>query len=52
MFMYRVFSNFIHLEELHLTNAFTEQIVSQWYLLNLQGHCLFYRPPMMMRVRY
>lgn len=32
----RVFSNFIHLEELHLTNAFTEQIVSQWYLLNLQ----------------
>jgi len=32
----RVFSNFVNLKELHLTNAFTEQIVSQWYLLNLQ----------------
>lgn len=32
----RVFSNFQHLEELHLTNAFTEQVVSQWYLLSLQ----------------
>ncbi|XP_023333410.1 phospholipase A2 inhibitor [Eurytemora carolleeae] len=32
----RVFSNFMNLEELHLTNAFTEQVVSQWYLLNLQ----------------
>lgn len=32
----RVFSNFANLEELHLTNAFTEQVVSQWYLLNLQ----------------
>lgn len=32
----RVFSNFENLRELHLTNAFTEQIVSQWYLLNLE----------------
>jgi hypothetical protein len=32
----RVFSNFVNLKELHLTNAFTEQIVSQWYLLNLE----------------
>jgi hypothetical protein len=32
----RMFSNFVNLKELHLTNAFTEQIVSQWYLLNLE----------------
>jgi Leucine-rich repeat (LRR) protein len=33
----RMFSNLINLEELHLTNAFTEQVVAQWYLLNLQN---------------
>jgi len=32
----RVFSNFINLEELHLTNAFTEQIDSKWYLTDLK----------------
>ena len=31
----RVFSNFVNLEELHLTNAFTEQIDSKWYLDDL-----------------
>jgi len=32
----RVFSNFVNLEELHLTNAFTEQIDSKWYLSDLK----------------
>jgi len=32
----RVFSNFVNLEELHLTNAFTEQIDSKWYLNDLK----------------
>lgn len=32
----RVFSNFENLEELHLTNAFTEQIDSKWYLTSLK----------------
>lgn len=32
----RTFSNFINLEELHLTNAFTEQIDSEWYLSDLK----------------
>jgi hypothetical protein len=32
----RVFSNFENLEELHLTNAFTEQIDSKWYLSDLK----------------
>jgi len=33
----RVFSNFENLEELHLTNAFTEQIDSKWYLTDLKN---------------
>jgi len=32
----RIFSNFKSLEELHLTNAFTEQIDSKWYLRDLK----------------
>jgi hypothetical protein len=32
----RLFSNFVNLEELHLTNAFTEQIDSKWYLSDLK----------------
>lgn len=32
----RTFSNFENLEELHLTNAFTEQIDSKWYLRDLK----------------
>jgi len=32
----RVFSNFENLVELHLTNAFTEQIDSKWYLSDLK----------------
>jgi len=32
----RMFSNFVNLEELHLTNAFTEQIDSKWYLTDLK----------------
>lgn len=32
----RIFSNFENLEELHLTNAFTEQIDSKWYLTDLK----------------
>lgn len=32
----RIFSNFESLEELHLTNAFTEQIDSKWYLRDLK----------------
>jgi hypothetical protein len=32
----RTFSNFENLEELHLTNAFTEQIDSKWYLNDLK----------------
>lgn len=32
----RVFSNFVNLEELHLTNAFTEQIDAKWYLTDLK----------------
>lgn len=33
----RVFSNFYSLEELHLTNAFTETIDSKWYLRDLRS---------------
>ena len=33
----RIFSNFINLEELHLTNAFTEQVDSKWYLTDLKN---------------
>jgi len=33
----RIFSNFINLEELHLTNAFTEQVDSKWYLTDLRN---------------
>jgi len=33
----RLFSNFINLEELHLTNAFTEQVDSKWYLTDLKN---------------
>jgi hypothetical protein len=36
VFLTRVFSNFENLEELHLTNAFTEQIDSKWYLSSLK----------------
>ena len=32
----RIFSNFVNLEELHLTNAFTEQVDSKWYLSDLK----------------
>lgn len=32
----RIFSNFENIEELHLTNAFTEQIDSKWYLKDLK----------------
>jgi len=32
----RIFSNFENLQELHLTNAFTEQIDSKWYLSSLK----------------
>lgn len=32
----RVFSNFINLESLHLTNAFTEEVDSNWYLISLE----------------
>ena len=32
----RIFSNFVNLEELHLTNAFTEQVDSKWYLADLK----------------
>jgi len=32
----RIFSNFVNLEELHLTNTFTEQIDSKWYLTDLK----------------
>lgn len=32
----RMFSNFENLEELHLTNAFTERVDSRWYLTNLE----------------
>ena len=33
----RIFSNFVNLEELHLTNAFTEQVDSKWYLTDLKN---------------
>jgi len=33
----RLFSIFINLEELHLTNAFTEQVDSKWYLTDLKN---------------
>ena len=33
----RIFSNFFNLEQLHLTNAFTETIDSQWYLRDLKN---------------
>ena len=33
----RIFSNFFNLEQLHLTNAFTETIDSQWYLRDLKS---------------
>ena len=33
----RLFSNFYSLEELHLTNAFTETIDSKWYLRDLKS---------------
>lgn len=32
----RIFSNFNNLRELHLTNAFTEQVDSKWYLEDLK----------------
>ena len=32
----RVFSNFINLESLHLTNAFTEAVDSRWYMTSLE----------------
>ena len=32
----KVFSNFFNLEQLHMTNAFTETIDSQWYLRDLK----------------
>jgi len=32
----RLFSSFVNLEELHLTNAFTEQMDSKWYLTDLK----------------
>jgi len=33
----RVFSNFVSLEHLHLTNAFTETVNSKWYLADLKS---------------
>ncbi|XP_037080335.1 asporin-like [Pollicipes pollicipes] len=32
----RVFSNFMNLENLHLTNAFTEEVDSNWYMVSLE----------------
>jgi len=32
----RVFSNFRNLESLHLTNAFTEEVDSNWYMVSLE----------------
>jgi hypothetical protein len=36
IFHARILTNFYNLEELHLTNAFTELIDSKWYLGDLK----------------